>query len=182
MSYIQYLRVFAACVAVMASATALAAQTTGSVERRAEQQRAQPLIVIDGVVLREGTTLPDLSALSIESVEVIKGDRALELYGPRAAHGVLVIRTHDRLTADSIAALQRQWETARIRIQSPVPAVGSEPLIIIDGVVIGRGVRLDLDTMRDQISRIEIIKGAAAVYLYGERATHGVIIVTTKRD
>lgn len=51
-----------------------------------------PLIVVDGAIL--GASSVDISALDMESVEVVKGAAAASLYGSRAAAGVLQIRTH----------------------------------------------------------------------------------------
>ena len=51
-----------------------------------------PLIVVDGAILTESST--DLSALDIESIEVVKGAAAASLYGSRAAAGVVQIRTN----------------------------------------------------------------------------------------
>ncbi|MCI0435123.1 MAG: SusC/RagA family TonB-linked outer membrane protein [Gemmatimonadetes bacterium] len=50
-----------------------------------------PLIVVDGTILT--ANLLDISALDIESVEVVKGAAAASLYGSRAAAGVVQIRT-----------------------------------------------------------------------------------------
>jgi TonB-dependent starch-binding outer membrane protein SusC len=53
------------------------------------------------------------------------------------------------------------------------------PLYVVDGVIISAGVGLDLDAL--DIEKIEVIKGAAAAELYGSRAAHGVISITTRR-
>ncbi len=57
---------------------------------------------------------------------------------------------------------------------------GKEPLVLVDGVVV------DSETWREEIApqdieKIEVIKGPAALALYGERAANGVIIITRKR-
>ena len=80
----------------------------------------------------------------------------------------------------------------RIRGMSTM-ALGSEPLIYIDGIRVdggqtsistGRGdtniSRLN-DIDPDEIERIEVIKGPAAATLYGTEATNGVIQIFTKR-
>jgi TonB-linked SusC/RagA family outer membrane protein len=54
----------------------------------------------------------------------------------------------------------------------------SNPLIIIDGVLT-EGNLSDINS--EDISSIEIVKGAAASSLYGSRAANGVINITTKR-
>ena len=51
----------------------------------------EPLYIVDGVIL--GSTLVDLDALDIQSIEVVKGAAAASLYGSRAANGVIQIRT-----------------------------------------------------------------------------------------
>ncbi|WP_420442111.1 TonB family protein [Candidatus Palauibacter sp.] len=52
-----------------------------------------PLIIVDGVIQSEGTSLGDIQALDIGHVEVVKGERAVELYGERARNGVVEITT-----------------------------------------------------------------------------------------
>ncbi|WP_419938880.1 TonB family protein [Candidatus Palauibacter sp.] len=52
-----------------------------------------PLIIVDGVIQSEGTSLGDLQALDIGHVEIVKGDRAVEMYGERARNGVVEITT-----------------------------------------------------------------------------------------
>ena len=54
----------------------------------------RPLIIIDGVTLAtgQGSTV-DLSALDIESIEVLKGASASAMYGSRGGAGVIIIRT-----------------------------------------------------------------------------------------
>jgi len=51
----------------------------------------EPLYIVDGVIL--GSSLVDLDALDIQSIEVVKGAAAASLYGSRAANGVIQIRT-----------------------------------------------------------------------------------------
>ncbi len=59
---------------------------------------------------------------------------------------------------------------------------GVAPLIFVDGVEFegGSGSLRSLDP--DDIERIEVIKGAAAADLYGERAENGVIQIFTKES
>ena len=71
---------------------------------------------------------------------------------------------------------------------------GSDPLYIVDGVIIdnGSGQLADLGTRANpqnrladlnpaDIDRVEIIRGAAAAALYGSRANNGVVQIFTKR-
>ena len=71
---------------------------------------------------------------------------------------------------------------------------GSDPLYIVDGVIIDNGSAqlADLgirsnpqnrlaDLNPSDIERIEVIRGAAAAALYGSRANNGVVQIFTKR-
>jgi TonB-linked SusC/RagA family outer membrane protein len=78
-----------------------------------------------------------------------------------------------------------------IQIRNPLSITGfTQPLIIVDGVMqlqddpsIGArdivGNPLDIDP--ENIESIEVVRGAAAAALYGQRAANGVINITTKR-
>lgn len=59
--------------------------------------------------------------------------------------------------------------------------VGSGPLIIIDGAILGSGSETLSDINADDVESIEAVKGASASALYGSRAGNGVLVVTTKR-
>jgi TonB-linked SusC/RagA family outer membrane protein len=84
--------------------------------------------------------------------------------------------------------------TFRIRGATSTGA-GNEPLVIIDGFPVqrttnpGSGNRYDAGSMDNiletlnpnDIESIEVLKDASSTAIYGSRAGHGVIIVTTKR-
>jgi TonB-linked SusC/RagA family outer membrane protein len=86
--------------------------------------------------------------------------------------------------------------TFRIRgATSPTGGAGNEPLIIVDGFPVTSSSNLSSGTRYNagstdnllesinpnDIESIEILKDASATAIYGSRAGHGVIIVTTKR-
>lgn len=50
-----------------------------------------PLVVVDGVITEN--RLADISSLDIESIELVKGAQAAEIYGSRGQNGVVVITT-----------------------------------------------------------------------------------------
>jgi TonB-linked SusC/RagA family outer membrane protein len=50
-----------------------------------------PLYIVDGVIL--SSSMVDLDAMDIQSIEIVKGAAAASLYGSRAASGVIQIRT-----------------------------------------------------------------------------------------
>lgn len=53
----------------------------------------------------------------------------------------------------------------------------TEPLYIIDGIRMSPGNHFDID----DVESIEILKDAASSAIYGAKAAHGVILITTKR-
>jgi TonB-linked SusC/RagA family outer membrane protein len=84
--------------------------------------------------------------------------------------------------------------TFRIRGETSI-AAGNDPLIIVDGFPISSSTDLEsgnryksgsMDNILESINpgdieSIEVLKDASATAIYGSRAGHGVIIVTTKR-
>jgi TonB-linked SusC/RagA family outer membrane protein len=54
---------------------------------------------------------------------------------------------------------------------------GTEPLWIVDGIRMEPGNHFDVD----DVESIEVLKDASASAIYGAKAAHGVILVTTKR-
>jgi TonB-dependent SusC/RagA subfamily outer membrane receptor len=54
-----------------------------------------------------------------------------------------------------------------------------KPLMIVDGEELSHGSGHEIEP--DQIESIEILRGAAAITLYGHRAADGAILVRTKR-
>ena len=51
-----------------------------------------PLILVDGKEM-SADSLRHFPADLVESVEVVKGPRSIDLYGARAQHGVILVRT-----------------------------------------------------------------------------------------
>ncbi len=78
-----------------------------------------------------------------------------------------------------------------IQIRNPLSIYGyTQPLIIVDGVIQMQddptiGARAfngnPLNVVSENIETIEVLRGAAAAALYGQRAANGVINITTKR-
>ncbi|KLT67879.1 M56 family metallopeptidase [Flavobacterium sp. ABG] len=54
---------------------------------------AKQLIIVDGVVLTDGTSMDDIDALDIEKMSVFKGTQAIEKYGDKGKNGVIEITT-----------------------------------------------------------------------------------------
>lgn len=77
-----------------AAVNADGADDPGAIRIRGALGDQAPLIFVDGVELEAGSEgLSSLNPDDIESIEVIKGDAAADLYGERAEHGVIRILT-----------------------------------------------------------------------------------------
>jgi TonB-dependent SusC/RagA subfamily outer membrane receptor len=91
--------------------------------------------------------------------------------------------------AGKVAGLQIRGGAApgsdvAIQIRSPTSVGGMDrPLIILDGVIqMGAASMDDIGLAADRIESIEVIRGAAAVQLYGQRAVNGVVNIRTRRN
>ena len=69
--------------------------------------------------------------------------------------------------------------TVRIRGITSLNEGASQPLYVVDGVVVGTGGIDYLDP--NDIASIEVLKDAASAAIYGARSSAGVILVTTKK-
>jgi TonB-linked SusC/RagA family outer membrane protein len=70
-------------------------------------------------------------------------------------------------------------QSAGIRLRGSTSLLGNQkPLIIVDGIMM-EGDLADINV--DDISDIQVVKGASASALYGSRAGSGVLVITTKR-
>lgn len=77
-----------------AAVTADGADNPAALQIRGALGDGAPLIFVDGVELETGSeALGSLNPDDIESIEVIKGEAAADLYGERAENGVIRILT-----------------------------------------------------------------------------------------
>lgn len=158
--------------------------TTGAPTTRDIILVVQPLI-LSGVV-STGLADPASGARAPFSIATVGADK-LE---------VAAVNSPLEALAGKVAGLQVRGGTQPgsnvvIQIRNPLSVFGyTQPMIIIDGVIqmqddpsIGArsisGNPLDLNG--ENIESIEVVRGAAAAALYGERAANGVINITTKR-
>jgi hypothetical protein len=65
---------------------------------------------------------------------------------------------------------------------TPLSGEAADPLVVIDGMRVGRMSTARLETMLapDRIARIDVLKGESAVVRYGEEGRNGVIVVHAK--
>lgn len=71
--------------------------------------------------------------------------------------------------------------TYSVRLRGARGASDAEPLVLLDGVLMGGGTAHALADINPQdVERVEVIKDAASLSLYGIRGANGVIAITTR--
>jgi TonB-dependent SusC/RagA subfamily outer membrane receptor len=126
---------------------------------------AKPDIYVDGKKFDFPMDLLDTN--KIESVNVLKGDRAIEEYG--AKNGVVLIVTKKEFPEKMSQVKVRGYGTAK----------GKTPMIIIDGKKSNQEILKAISP--DDIYSIEVLKDAKSTAVYGAKGVNGVIIVITKK-
>ena len=114
--------------------------------------KGNPLFIVDG---KERVSLHDLDPKLIKNATVLKDASAIDLYGPKAKNGVVIIST-----------------------KQPVKA-GREQLYIVDGKEISYNQMGEIPS--SQIAGVDVLKGKTATNLYGKKAKNGAILITTKK-
>lgn len=158
-------------------------------------EKEKPLIIVNGVEWTK--KLSTISPDEIASMNVIKGDAAIEKYGKKAKDGAIEITLRDKdgntqqeelkiegfkLTGKFDKADDEKIIKSIITIKSEdgkanVVTVSKElPLTILDGVEISSSYDVDANT----IASVTVLKGEKATAEYGEKGKNGVIIMTSK--
>ncbi len=70
-----------------------------------------------------------------------------------------------------------KFGTPNIRVRGVNTLTGGNPLYVVDGTPVS-GIE---DVNMDDVENLSVLKGASATALYGNRASGGVIVITTKR-
>ncbi|MGN6265955.1 MAG: N-acetylmuramoyl-L-alanine amidase, partial [Ginsengibacter sp.] len=137
--------------------------TDGSKETITEEEALQKgivfpppqnaLIIIDGKKSSKDE-MKNIPSGNIESINVLKGEKAIEKYGEKGKNGVIEIAT-----------------------QFTIPG---NPSIIIDGK---KSSKQDLNKIPgDRIETINVLKGESAIKKYGDKGKDGSIEIITKKN
>jgi len=143
----------------------VAARNGMRVQLRAEATELDEIVVVGfGTQKKSNVTgaIAQVKAKDLESMSLFRVEQALQ---GRTA-GVQITQNSGQPGAGSV-----------VRIRGTASINGSDPLYVVDGVVIGGGI--DYLNPND-IETIEVLKDAASAAIYGARGANGVIIVTTK--
>lgn len=124
---------------------------------------AKPDIYVDGKKFDFSMDIIDTDM--IESVFVIKGDKALKEYN--ATNGVILITTKKKVDSEKSTE-----KTSEVSISDE-----KSPLVIVDGKITNKASLKNLSP--DDIEKIEVFKDEKAIKKYN--APNGAIIITTKK-
>ena len=176
---------FAACEAKMPTAAEIDRMDASSVERRA---RAAGMLAkddslfwtVDGVETSEAVA----KAIPADSIADVSMSGLNPLFG-RLQISIITKRGEQLAFAGKLPTIlvRRRPLLKDGKALDPISALAStadreQPAIFIDGVRAGPAAMKALDASR--IADIEIIKGAAAIEVYGDAAKKGVIAIKTK--
>jgi bla regulator protein BlaR1 len=166
-------------------AAALATLVSGGLLVLACETPTPPAPLEDEITFETPPVVMELAAAELAEVEegyflVRKTGEGVEFIGSVSPDQLKLIR-EDSNEADTtylVKANETRGSVIRLREVADGTA-GPKPLIIVDGVIMS-----DPDAIANlapaDIEKIEVIKGAAAEALYGERAAGGVIQITLK--
>lgn len=125
----------------------------------------EEVVVVGYGVQKKSNVTGAISSVKAEDLEDLQLPR-LETALQGRTSGVQVLQNSGQPGAASV-----------VRIRGTSSINGSDPLYVVDGVIIGGGI--DYLNPND-IETIEVLKDAASAAIYGARGANGVIIVTTK--
>lgn len=153
-------RILIAAVVFCISVPHMLAQSNLKFETKKDKN---PIVYIDGKEY-DNAIVELLDQSKIESVNVIKGEKALEEYN--APNGVIFIKT-------------KSASQQNVLVDKAVNTLDSQmdPVIIIDGKVSNKEILSKLSP--DNIESMNVLKGQEAINQY--EAPNGVIIVKTKK-
>jgi len=145
--------------------------------RGGNDAKNQPLFVVDGVVT-ENNLAQSINPKSINNMYILKGDEAVKKYGEKAGNGVIEITLKKEGTSVKQAGHTQKSE-AKIIVRDGNDSK-SQPLYVVDGMVMGPDFKLD-SINAETIQSVTVLKDSASFKQYGERGKNGVILITLKK-
>ena len=165
----------------------------------------EPLVMVDGQEVKLSSKNM-LSPDEIEKIDVLKGDKAFEKYGEKGVNGVVEIISKKKMKfqADKVSFNKEKdvinlvgnakvedenghkMNAEKIKINfngndKKAEVNLSKILIVIDGVVKGKGEEILEEINPDDIESISVFKDEKAITKYGDKGKDGVIEVVTKK-
>jgi hypothetical protein len=138
-------------------------------EKGTSEDADQLLVVVDGKV--SSSKIDEIDTKTIQSVNILKGDEAVQLYGEKGKNGVIEVKLKNEMASPPPPP------ATAIDVRSAEP--GKSPLIIVDG----KETNLKMQQIDSySVESISVLKGESAIQKYGEKAKDGAVEITTKKD
>jgi len=138
----------------------------------ASADTANVIVFVDGVE-KDKVVIKQIDPEAIGDIKVFKGERAVEKFGDRARNGVILISTKKS---------DQEGETNTQTVEKIVVKISdkdAKPLYVIDGNLLSEEGLNKIDPKT--IEKIDVLKGEAAIKMYGEKGKNGVIMITLKK-
>lgn len=132
----------------------------------------KPLLIIDGIE-DANKKIEDMDPSTVESMTVLKGQKAIDAYGKKGTDGVIEIKTKNQYS------VSLQLEDNVSPINSIVLKEGKVPIYEIDGVESTKEEALKIKN--NNIKSITSLTGKNAINKYGKKGENGVLLITTKK-
>jgi hypothetical protein len=148
----------------------------------------KPIIIMDGIPKESSFKVEDIPYDQIKEINVLKGKLAQDKYGEKGKNGVVEITTKEkngkieielqRITVEGYGT-KKQKEINGWEVNGLSSLDGTKPLIVVNGKTKDPNFNSN-DIPKEQIKKIEVLKGKIAEDKYGEKGKNGVIEIETK--
>jgi bla regulator protein blaR1 len=147
----------------------------------------QPLIILDGKEIPNKEINDLVDPNNIKSINVLKGAAAIKLYGDKGKNGVVEIFSKSKtekknsFTNNDINIEELIKMATTVKGNNPVTSFNDSsktPLFVLNDKEVSKNEISNLD--RNKIETVFVLRGKAAIKLYGKKGKDGVIIITTK--
>ncbi|MBA5629693.1 DUF6146 family protein [Moheibacter lacus] len=151
----------------------------------------KPLYFVEGKLIQE-SEVEKINPDEIESINVLKGEKAIEKYGDEGKNGVIEIILKKKTDSSNIKEVLSGTvpgiknitsSSQPIYIRCGLPSKDTrkgEPLYVVDGV--SKKINYSLDEISaNEIANIIVLKDSEATAIYGSNGRNGVIIIQTNK-
>jgi len=146
------------------------------------------LYIVDGVECTQ-EQINTISPEKMESMGVLKGKTALELYGEKGKKGVIIISTKKK-NKENIPSVEKETsgidnndlpenKTESLQFRFNPADKKSTPYVLIDGIEFNGDIN-DIDP--GIIHSVDVLKNPEIIKEYGEKAKNGVILISTTKS
>ncbi|MCK0155842.1 TonB-dependent receptor plug domain-containing protein [Cellulophaga sp. F20128] len=147
-----------------------------TVEGHPIKGKKKPLFFIDGKEMDESFDENQLNPENIDSISILKGEKAEDVYGAKAKNGVVMIATKGN--QQDINAYQA---TNKLTVVGQSIYGDKKPLIVLDGIEMESSY--DLESINPvNIESVSVLKGKKAKDAYGAKGKYGVVVITSNNS